>query len=159
MAGNGPVPKSETARRRRNATPASTKLPSEGRRKPAPAWPLPLLPGEKASGVQHKLELAIWRQLWRTPQAVAWERLIWTRDVAGYARNKSLAELGDLDRDKEARLLGDRLGLTPMALLRLRWEIVADEVAARRQQRDAAAPTAPLPAHLWAVDPNASAGG
>ncbi|SRR6266540_484065 len=158
MAGMGPPPKDNSSRRRRNATVATTKLPGEGRKKAAPPWPLPLLPDQRAAGAQHKLELTIWRQLWRTPQAVMWERLLWARDVAAYARNKSLAELGDLDREKEARLLGDRLGLTPMALLRLRWEIAADEVGAKRDQRAAASPAAALPAHLWAVDPNAATG-
>lgn len=69
-------------------------------------------------------ELRIWFELWRTPQAVMWERLGWTRDVAQYARWQALGEGGDLNPAKEARQLGDRLGLTPLALLRLRWEIL-----------------------------------
>ena len=47
----------------------------------------------------------------------------------------------------EVRQLEDRLGLTPMALLRLRWEISADEL----QEARAAAPK-PSRARLKAVD-------
>lgn len=78
----------------------------------------------KVVEIQRDRELALWRELWATPQAVQWERLRWTREVAAYARWKVLAESGDLNAAKEARQLADRLGLTPLALLRLRWEIV-----------------------------------
>lgn len=72
---------------------------------------------------QRKHERTLWTDLWHTPQAVMWERLQWTREVAQYVRWKVRAELGDIDASKEARQLGDRLGLNPLALLRLRWEI------------------------------------
>jgi hypothetical protein len=91
---------------------------------------------------QRKLEAELWRDLWRLPQAVAWERLCWTRDVAQYVRHKVLAELGDLDAAKEARQWSDRLGLTPLAMLRLRWVVVVDEVAAKRDQRARPRPVA-----------------
>jgi hypothetical protein len=85
-----------------------------------------------------KIERALWRELWHTPQAVAWERLRWTREVAQYVRWKAHAEVGDLDAAKEARQLADRLGLNPLAMLRLRWEIASDEVAEQRAQADPA---------------------
>lgn len=37
----------------------------------------------------------------------------------------------------ELRQLEDRLGLSPMALLRLRWEITADEVEEKRAETSA----------------------
>lgn len=77
-------------------------------------------------------ERELWNSIWKTPQAVAWEQLGWTRDVAMYVRHTVLAEQGDLDQAKEARQWSDRLGLSPMAMLRLRWEIAADEVADQR---------------------------
>ena len=77
-----------------------------------------------------RLETLMWFELWATPQAVMWERLRWTREVAQYCRLKVLAELGDLDAAKEARQIADRIGLTPLALLRLRWEIEASGQAA-----------------------------
>jgi hypothetical protein len=86
-----------------------------------------------------ELELQLWATLWSTPQAVAWERLRWTREVAAYVRWTVAAELGDLDAAKEARQWSDRLGLNPMALMRLRWEIAADEVAEQRTTRRPAA--------------------
>lgn len=100
---------------------------------------------ERAEALEAEIETAaeqqgvLWAQLWATPQAVAWERLRWTRDVAQYVRWKVQAELGDLEASKEARLLSDRLGLNPLALLRLRWEIVEDEVAEQRTARRATA--------------------
>ncbi|MET7395607.1 hypothetical protein ABZS66_19165 [Dactylosporangium sp. NPDC005572] len=90
---------------------------------------------ERQLGEQRKLEATLWKELWRLPQAVQWEALGWTRDVAQYVRHKVMAELGDLDSAKEARQWSDRLGLTPLAMLRLRWKVVVDETAARRQER------------------------
>ncbi|WP_428964117.1 hypothetical protein [Micromonospora fluostatini] len=86
---------------------------------------------------QRKLETSLWAELWALPQAVEWERQRWTRDVAQYVRHKVLAELGDLDAAREARQWSDRLGLSPMAMLRLRWRVAADEVAEKRQERAA----------------------
>ncbi|MEO3922999.1 hypothetical protein ABGB07_03835 [Micromonosporaceae bacterium B7E4] len=85
---------------------------------------------------QKTLEASLWRDLWKLPQAVEWARLGWMRDVAQYVRHKVLAELGDLDSAKEARQWSDRLGLTPLAMLRLRWKIATDEVAEKRQQKE-----------------------
>jgi hypothetical protein len=91
---------------------------------------------------QRRLEAQLWKDLWSTPQSVQWERLRYTREVARYVRHTVLAELGDIGAAKEARQWSDRLGLTPLALLRLRWAIAEDEVAARRTERAAATPTA-----------------
>ncbi|MGW5645051.1 hypothetical protein ACWEV3_40920 [Saccharopolyspora sp. NPDC003752] len=84
-------------------------------------------------------ELALWRELWATPQAVAWERLGYNREVAQYVRFKVDAEWGNLDAAKESRQYSDRLGLTPLAMLRLQWQIVEDETA---EQRSVSASTA-----------------
>lgn len=107
---------------------------------------------------QRKLERALWRELWTTPQACAWERLGWTRDVAQYVRWKVLGELGGLDAAREARQLSDRLGLTPLAMLRLRWEIAADEVAEQRQERPAASGRPSARQRMRVVDSSAVAG-
>lgn len=195
MAGMGPPPKPDDQRRRRNATVAMTRLPAEGRKGPAPKWPLipdvvlsakrdlaaakveglefDLAEGkpvdrkldaakerlailERQLAEQKALEASLWRDLWKLPQAVQWQRLGWTRDVAQYVRHKVLAELGDLDSAREARQWSDRLGLSPMAMLRLRWEVAADEVSERRGERQAA----PQPARrrLKVVDAGAVAG-
>lgn len=146
----GPAPKPAGERRRRNAPMANTvHLPSEGRTEPAPVWP---------TGFGHgALADEIWAELWSTPQAVAWERLGYTRVVARYVGCLVAAErdLDDIEDPKlyasmlanqakllpEVRQLEDRLGLTPMAMLRLRWEVVEDELAGARDEKKPAPST------------------
>jgi hypothetical protein len=76
-------------------------------------------------------ELALWADLWRTPQAVAWFELGWSRVVARYVRLLIQSENPDVDSPAyagvallgEVRQLEDRLGLTPLAMRRLQWEM------------------------------------
>lgn len=130
MAGMGPPPKADAARTRRNKSTAATQLPAEGRQGEPPAWPL-AAPAEDGG--------ELWRDLWTTPQAAEWERQQCARTVATYVRYQLQAEDGDLKAATEARQLADRLGLTPLAMLRLRWEIKRDEAEEKRQQIDAEA--------------------
>ncbi len=119
----GPAPKPAGERRRRNAPVANTsRLPAEGRKGATPAWPL------------DADQPAVWVELWRTPQSVAWERLGWTRTVARYALLLAFVEIPGCPPPvmAEARQMEDRLGLTPMSMLRLRWEIAEDELAGQR---------------------------
>lgn len=90
---------------------------------------------------RYDMELAVWRELWKSPQAVQWERQDSGRSVAMYVRHQVLGELGSLDHSKEARLRGKDLGLTPMSMKQLGWSISADEVGAQREQRASAAAT------------------
>lgn len=116
----GPAP--DPNARRRNARPDWIKLPMSGRRGRPPAWPI---------GRPTKTETALWKELWATPQAVAWEQLGWTRIVGRYARlviagegeEASAALLG------EVRQMEDRLGLSPMSMKRLQWEVFDDGAA------------------------------
>jgi hypothetical protein len=103
-----------------------TLLPPDGRQGDLPAWPLP--------GRQTAAERDVWAQLWSTPQAVAWERLGWTRTVARYARIAVAAEARDATAAVMAQALAleDRLGLTPKAMRLLLWQVAVDEVADRR---------------------------
>lgn len=116
-----------------------------------------LLIAQRRLAEQRKLEALLWRELWSTPQSVEWERLGWLRDVAQYVRHKVMGELGDLDSAKEARQWSDRLGLTPLAMLRLRWEVAHDEVAVRRETKPAETPTSARQ-RLRVVDRGAVAG-
>lgn len=110
---------------RRNARTGPQLLPAGGRTALAPNWPL-----EPAT----LAEADLWKALWATPQAVAWERHGWTRVVARYVRVALVAEALNKDALAEARQLEDRLGLTPKAMQMLMWQIAPDEVAAQRQQ-------------------------
>ena len=143
MAGMGPAPKPAGQRVRRNVVPGTVFLPAEGYQGPIPDWPL-------MEGAE--LELMRWERLWRTPQAAQWARMHIGETVARYVRTAIAAE--DFDRQTsvaianikgEARQLEDRLGLNPLALLRLRWEIIEDEVAEKRD-------TAVVKRHIRAVD-------
>lgn len=138
----GPAP--STNPRRRNATPNTTKLPAKGRAGDPPRYPLP----RPSAAV-----IALWAELWATPQSVAWEQLGWVRIVARYAKalleaEKSKAPIGLM---AEVRQLEDRLGLTPMSMLRLRWEISTDELAERRES--ATRPSSKRAAKVKAFDP------
>jgi hypothetical protein len=139
----GPAPKAEAARRRRNATVATTRLPAEGYNADIPEWPLfiPMTIREEI----------LWGELWRTPVAAQWIRQRYTRMVGLYVRYHIMAEEGDWHAAAETRHLADRLGLTPMAQLRLRWEIAEDEVGEARADKAAAKAPARKP-RLRAVD-------
>lgn len=95
-----------------------TVLPASGRSGPPPPFPLAHVEPE---------ERDVWRQLWATPQATEWERLgsFYVRVVARYVRSLIEAEEPGAVAalQSEVRQLEDRLGLTPMAMLRLRWVI------------------------------------
>lgn len=111
---------------RRNARVGPLILPSEGRAGEPPEWPLAL--GATVD------ETRAWAELWATPQAVAWERLGWTRTVARYCRIMLEAEIPGAKADvrNAAATLEDRLGLTPKAMRLLLWAVADDEVAEQR---------------------------
>ena len=120
---------------RRNARVGPLMLPAEGRKGAAPRWPLAAHDDSEWS----KRERSIWLELWKTPQAIEWERLGWVRIVARYARTLVGAEGLNKDCMSEARQLEDRLGLTPRAMRMLLWQVVADEVGERREERTTSA--------------------
>lgn len=120
----GPAPKPAAERRHRNKPMANTVLlPAEGRKGPIPKWPLR---GRTLQG---------WADLWRTPQAVMWERQGSELLVARYLVLRNLIQDPDSLEDvnaaawSELRQLEDRLGLSPMAMLRLRWEVHHSEIS------------------------------
>lgn len=138
MAGNGPPPKDPGARRRRNASVGKTLLPSNGRQGDVPVWPL-LPPTSHADGDEGEVgtverELDVWTRLWKSPQAVAWERAGADLDVALYVRHLVQAESGDMKAAVEARQWSDRLGLNPKAMRSLLWEVTEDEVGEKRDE-------------------------
>lgn len=125
----GPAPKPNA--RRRNVKPTSTQLPAGGYAGPVPDWPL---------GRPSVAEKSAWESVWRLPQAAEWARGSHSRTVARYVRALVVAEKRDATAFhlSEVRQLEDRLGLTPMSMLRLRWEIApADAVDEREDDADA----------------------
>ncbi|MEV4197027.1 hypothetical protein [Micromonospora globbae] len=120
-------PKENPARRNPRVGPLI--LPAKGRTGRPPAWPLPGKPSPE--------ERDAWKLLWGTPQAVAWERLGWTRTVARYCRAMVRAEAPDASAAvlNAVTALEDRLGLTPKAMRLLLWTIASDEVGERREHR------------------------
>lgn len=139
---SGPPPDPNALRRdRREDKDGWTTLPAEGRKGKAPAWPLAPVGDDDRSEVAELVaarEAEVWKQIWSTPQAVAWGRLGWTYDVAVYVRLLVLGEQGSVKSLSEARQWSDRLGLNPAAMLRNRWRVAADEVGVKRTARAAA---------------------
>lgn len=114
----GPAPSPHALRR--NARPDWRKLPAGGRTGRTPTWPLS----------EELLPPTLWAELWHTPQAVAWEELGWSRVVARYACLLDAVENPADGKPNaallaEVRQLEDRLGLSPMAMRRLQWEVEA----------------------------------
>lgn len=134
MAMPGPAPSANP--RRRNARPDTTVLPAAGYDGPVPAWPLSSADEDEQDA---------WERLWRQPQAAAWAKMSAERTVARYCRALVQAEQRDATAFllSEVRQLEDRLGLTPMSMLRLRWSISVDELGAARQAPPAGAPEKP----------------
>ena len=112
--------------RRRNPRAGPLQLPAEGRQGDPPRWPLP--------GRQTGAERECWAQLWHTPQAVAWERLGWSHEIARYCRLLVKASLPKAVPavHGQCTALADRLGLTPKAMRMLLWTVASDEVAEQR---------------------------
>jgi hypothetical protein len=137
----GPAPKATVVRKHPRA--GLVLLPPEGYQGPVPDWPLP--------GRQLKTEKELWATLWRSPQAAAWVTMGETtiRVVARYARYAIMGELGNDKAAAEARQLEDKLGVTPKAMRMLLWVIAPDEVAEKRDDRQA--PAADIRSRIKAV--------
>ena len=103
-----------------------TRLPAAGRANKPPKWPL---------ARSSKREGDLWATVWTLPQAVVWEQLGWFHEVALYVRLLAASEQPKCPPIQlvERRQQADRLGLTPMAMLRLRWEIVDMPTEAEEQ--------------------------
>lgn len=89
---------------------------------------------------QTDLELALWSDLWSTPQAKLWENSgAFVRMLAQFVRWNVKGEQGDMKAATEARLQRKDFGLTPMDLLRARAEIAqveeAEDRGAKRRER------------------------
>jgi len=122
MAGKGPAPlKPRDNKRRQNATPGFKILSHDAREgKDTPPWPLP---SPEDDGVA-AAEAAEWSRLWSLPQAEEWERMRCEPTVALYVRVFVRASMtgGDPKLLNEFRQLDSKIGISPRAMLDLRWE-------------------------------------
>ncbi len=143
-----PLPKSPETRRRRNHGPSLTYLPAEGRKGRTPKWPL----DELRDG-----EAALWRIVWKSPEAVLWEREQAYRLVARYVRVAVMAESATGDGARyhwnEARALEDRLLLSPKAkaMAKVAVREPAEVVAGPGAPSSATAERGPTPAERLAA--------
>lgn len=135
-----------------------TALPSEGYLEGAPDFPLPRMLrhrwefedkrrfqvlDEESTEIYRDRELAVWAEVWSTPQACAWSMQPWRWSVvAEYCRLKTIVE-GEPDANaalvSQLHRYRDQIGLTPAGLKENGWAIAADEVAARREEKGAPA--------------------
>lgn len=135
----GPMPKDPSQRRRRNATPGFELLPAEGRQGPAPAWPF----GKPTADQKAK-----WDELWHLPQAIKWEQMHSEDSVALYviALFAYLEDPSSTQAPKrlgEVRQLDAKLGISPKAMLNIRWtiapkdsiEVIETEAVANKKAR------------------------
>lgn len=126
MPGRGPAPlKKPNQRRNKPTNPASPGLkilPHEGRKGPVPEWPLPELTYDDDPTIAAAEEME-WRRVWSLPQAIEWERMRCEPLVAMYVRVfVKAARTGDQKLLNEMRQLDGKLGLSPRAMMDLRWE-------------------------------------
>ena len=113
-------------------------LPSEGFTGRVPAFPLPQ-PSAR--------ERAVWKELWRTPQAAMWNEERWRMHTVGlYCRwsvraeavTASAAVVGQVHR------LADQLGLTPAGMRENGWRVrfeVQPEPSSRPTPAEASGPS------------------
>jgi hypothetical protein len=153
------------------------KLPAEGYQGGAPkTFPLPRMQRSKTVGsgkdreVVHdrttsdKLrsrELAVWREVWGTPQATAWAKPRWQwlwPTIAEYCRLKTVVEA---EPDANAALVAqlhryrDQIGLTKAGMRELGWDIAEDEVAQQRDERPSEEPQGEAPRRRLTAVPGA----
>lgn len=145
MAGMGPAPKPDAERARRNGpTFGWVDLPAEGRKGKPPALP-------KWRMWDARTE-AWWAELWATPQATQWQPSGSTLHVLACLVDDLVTARAESARvSAEMRQHEDRHGLSPKAMLQLRWRIVAagepppaPAPPAKRGRKKAAATVTPI---------------
>lgn len=105
-------------------------LPAEGFSGTVPAFPIPNLMTDDERPKVHpisKREKVLWRQAWRSPQAVVWAEESWRWPIlAEMCRLQATVELSP---GRSAALVGqlhrhrDQLGLTPAGMRENGWQV------------------------------------
>lgn len=115
-----------------------TVLPFEGRDGPPPALP------QWRDWTDRTLEW--WAEMWSTPQAAAWDQSGRSMHTLALLHHELMTDTGNAAKiSAEMRQHEDRHGLTPKAMLQLRWRIGApkEEPAARVLELVPPAPARP----------------
>jgi hypothetical protein len=132
---SGPPPAADSGRSERRGY-KLTALPSEGFAGEAPDLADYLIDPSKR-------HLAVWDELWSTPQACVWSVEQWripvVADLARYIVRMDL-DTAPASYATAIRQLRDDLGLSTAGLKQNGWSIAADEVAAKATERDEKAP-------------------
>jgi hypothetical protein len=143
-ARSGPAPDPNALRRDRPSDKGWTVLPAEGRVGPAPVFPLNQVSADESD---------LWSLLWLKPQAVMWDRLGMSFQIAAYVR----AFLESVEPSSSAgiktavlRMEGE-LGLSIPGMASLRWKFAEDEITAKRSAAQKR-PATSARARLAAVD-------
>lgn len=128
-----------------------TRLPHAGRRKRAPAWPLPGDPDVEV--------LKSWRREWKRPQALMWERLGLEVEVALYVLrlHQSLEDARKVNLGTLLRQQQQALGLSAPGLHMNRWVIDPAPPPAPKQAPTSSPGASALRSRLQVV-PDAPAG-
>jgi hypothetical protein len=96
---------------------------------------------DEATAVRRDREMALWEWAWRTPQACAWIQEKWRwQTVAMWVRTTALCESSEATAADKNSLhrFADQIGMTPAGLKENGWKIASDEVAAKRDEKQAA---------------------
>lgn len=119
---SGPAPDPTSAR---SDSAGWTLIPAEGRKEPAPDWPL-TAPTSR--------ETVMWERFWGKPQAVIWERDGQLEYVAIFVRQLIEAEneKASAENRKTVRMMFADLYLTSDSMARARIRITTDDLAAKR---------------------------
>lgn len=129
-----------------------TALPSEGHSGEVPEFPLPRRSvyyvvdkvrvfDEDATASTAERERELWAWAWTTPQAVAWSLEPWRWPVvAMWVRTYVVCEGSEATAADKGSLhrFADQIGMTPAGLKENGWAIARNEVAAKREERQAA---------------------
>ena len=130
-------------------------LPNGGNGGRPPRYPLGSFDmGDEESSRRFRIrERAVWRALWRTPQACAWTKPEYSYmlfDIALYCRQLTICESSQATAADRGLLprYADRIGLSASSMAALGWRIVPDEIGSRRMESEATAETEVRPRRL-----------
>lgn len=142
---SGPPPDPGSLRsQRRTIADGWRELPADGRKGRLPTWPL-----EEQSPREKKL----WREMWKLPQAIAWEemRQHWAVGLLVRMRVRAESDGSSAALLMELRQHEDSLGLTTPGMLRNRWKLSVPMTAVETVPRATAAAPASAKSRLTVI--------